>query len=81
MKRPPFEETWQAIGASPLFALTLTLLAYLVGIFLMILGTEWLASGRLPVAAGLWWLLLPMLALGVWLYLRDGRVAKSWWQR
>ena len=34
MKRPPFEETWQAIGASPLFALTLTLLAYLAGMWL-----------------------------------------------
>ena len=58
----------------------LAFLAYLVGIFLMILGTQWLAEGKLPVAAGLWWLLLPMLGLGVWLYLRDGRIAKAWWQ-
>ena len=47
----------------------------------VILGTEWLAAGRLPVAAGLWWLLLPMLALGAWLYARDGRVARPWRRR
>ncbi len=62
-------------------ALLLAFLAYLVGVFLMILGTEWLATGRLPIAAGLWWLVLPMLALGTWLYARDGRVAKTWWRR
>ena len=62
-------------------ALLLAFLAYLVGVFLMILGTEWLAAGRLPVAAGLWWLLLPMLALGAWLYARDGRVARPWRRR
>ena len=56
-------------------------LAYLVSIFLMILGTQWLAEGSIPVALGLWWLLLPMLALGIWLYARDGRVAKPWWRR
>ena len=38
-------------------------------------------SGSLPAALGLWWLLLPMLALGIWLYARDGRVAKPWWRR
>ena len=42
----------------------LAFLAYLVGIFLMMLGTQWIAEGRLPTAAGLWWLLLPMLGLG-----------------
>ena len=59
----------------------LAFLAYLVGIFMMILGTQWLAEGNIPVAFGLWWLLLPMLGLGVWLYARDGRVAKAWWRR
>jgi lipopolysaccharide export system permease protein len=62
-------------------SLLLAFLAYLVGIFMMVLGTQWLADGTLPPAAGLWWLLLPMLALGAWLYLRDGRVAKPWWRR
>jgi lipopolysaccharide export system permease protein len=50
--------------------------AYLVGIFLMMLGTQWLADGTLPAVAGLWWLLLPMLGLGAWLYARDGRIAR-----
>lgn len=62
-------------------AMLMAFLAYLVGIFMMVLGTQWLADGTLPRAAGLWWLLLPMLALGGWLYLRDGRVAKPWWRR
>jgi len=62
-------------------SMLLAFLAYLVGVFLMILGTQWLAEGRIPVMFGLWWLLLPMLALGIWLYARDGRVAKPWWRR
>ena len=62
-------------------SMLMAFLAYLVGIFMMLLGTQWLADGTLPPAAGLWWLLLPMLALGVWLYLRDGRIAKPWWRR
>ena len=59
----------------------LAFLAYLVGIFMMMLGTQWIAEGRVPGAVGLWWLLLPMLALGLWLYVRDGRVARAWWRR
>jgi lipopolysaccharide export system permease protein len=51
-------------------------LAYLVGMNLATLGTEWLATGKLPAALGLWWLLLPLLALGIWFYLRDGRPAR-----
>lgn len=62
-------------------AMLLAFLAYLVGIFLMLLGTQWLADGTLPMLAGLWWLVLPMLALGGWLYARDGRVARRWWSR
>ena len=62
-------------------SMIMAFLAYLVGIFMMLLGTQWLADGTLPPAAGLWWLLLPMLALGIWLYARDGRIAKPWWRR
>lgn len=54
----------------------LAFLAYLVGVFLMMLGTDWLAAGKLPAALGLWWLVLPLLAAGVWFYLRDGHVAR-----
>jgi lipopolysaccharide export system permease protein len=56
-------------------------LAYLVGMNLATLGTEWLATGRLPAALGLWWLLLPLLALGIWSYLRDGRPPRRRWRR
>jgi lipopolysaccharide export system permease protein len=62
-------------------SMLLAFLAYLCGVFLMMLGTQWLAAGTLPTAAGLWWLLLPMLALGAWLYARDGRIARPWWRR
>ena len=62
-------------------SMLLAFLAYMVGVFLMILGTQWLADGVVPAAFGLWWLLLPMLALGIFLYARDGRVAKPWWRR
>ena len=51
-------------------------LAYLLGMNLAMLGTGWLAAGKLPLAAGLWWLLLPLLALGAWMYFGDGRMAR-----
>ena len=51
-------------------------LAYLVGMDLMLLGTDWLGDGKLPMAAGLWWLVLPLLALGLWFYFGDGRLAR-----
>jgi lipopolysaccharide export system permease protein len=53
-------------------------LAYLVGMNLTILGTEWLASGKLPLAAGLWWLVLPLLLLSAWMYFTDGRMRRAW---
>jgi len=52
-------------------------LAYLVGMNLMWMGTDWLAKGKLPLAAGLWWLLLPLLAFATWAYLRDGRMRRA----
>jgi lipopolysaccharide export system permease protein len=50
--------------------------AYLFGTMLMLVGTDMLGSGKLPMAAGLWWLLLPLLAAGAWLYARDGSVRR-----
>src|SRR5690606_35690103 len=44
----------------------LGLLAYLLSMMLMLLGTDWLADGKLPAAVGLWWLVLPLLAVGTW---------------
>lgn len=51
-------------------------LAYLFGMNLMLLGTDRLGSGKLPMAVGLWWLLLPLLAVGAWFYFADGRVRR-----
>jgi lipopolysaccharide export system permease protein len=56
-------------------------LAYLVGMNLATLGTEWLATGKLPAALGLWWLLLPLLVLGTWFYMRDGRPPRRRWRK
>ena len=52
-------------------------LAYMVGMNLVYLGSDWLAKGKLPLAAGLWWLLLPLLAFATWAYLRDGRMRSA----
>jgi lipopolysaccharide export system permease protein len=52
-------------------------LAYLFGTNMMLLGTDWLGSGKLPMAAGLWWLVIPMLLAGMWMYFTDGRMRRS----
>jgi lipopolysaccharide export system permease protein len=41
-----------------------------------VLGTRWIADGKVPAALGLWWLLLPVLGFAAWLYIRDGRVKR-----
>ncbi|HET7125781.1 MAG TPA: LPS export ABC transporter permease LptF [Lysobacter sp.] len=51
-------------------------LAYLFGMNLMSLGTDWLGSGKVPMVVGLWWLLLPLLGAGAWFYFADGRVRR-----
>ena len=56
--------------------LLLAFLAYLVSTNMLYLGTQWLAEGKVPALAGLWWLSLPMLALAAWLYFRDGQVGR-----
>ena len=62
-------------------AMLLAFLAYLVSIFLLMIGTQWLAEGKLPIMLGLWWLVVPLLLLSAWLYARDGRIARVWWRR
>ncbi|WP_145481481.1 LPS export ABC transporter permease LptF [Stenotrophomonas rhizophila] len=54
----------------------LAFLAYMVGTNLMFIGTRWIADGKLPANLGLWWLSLPLLALAIWMYLRDGRLSR-----
>lgn len=67
-RSPPRQARWGRI--------ILGLLAYVFGVNLMLLGTNGLASGKLPTMLGLWWLVLPLLALGAWMYFGDGRVAR-----
>jgi lipopolysaccharide export system permease protein len=52
-------------------------LAYLFGTNMMLLGTDWLGSGKLPMSAGLWWLVGPLLLVGLWMYFTDGRMRRS----
>lgn len=52
------------------------LLIYINAMALLMLGKGWLATGVLPAAAGLWWLLLPMALLAAWLFFRDGRLRR-----
>jgi lipopolysaccharide export system permease protein len=47
-------------------------LAYVLGMNLLILGSSWIAAGKIPGWLGLWWLHLPALALAIWLFRRDG---------
>lgn len=49
-------------------------LAYMLGMNLMIVGTDWIGDGKVPVALGLWWLVLPVLAFSTWMYFTDGRL-------
>ena len=64
-RSPPRQARWGRILVG--------LLAYVFGLNLMLLGTNALESGRLPAPLGLWWLVLPLLALGLWMYFTDGR--------
>lgn len=52
---------------------------YLLAAQLMLLGKQWLGSGKIPIAFGLWWLVVPLLALALWSYFRDGNPGK--WRR
>ncbi|WP_313347851.1 LPS export ABC transporter permease LptF [Stenotrophomonas sp.] len=54
----------------------LAFLAYMVGMNLMFIGTRWIADGKLSGTVGLWWLSLPLLALAIWMYLRDGKLSR-----
>ena len=67
-RSPPRQARWGRIMVG--------LLAYVFGVNLMALGTNGLASGKVPAAVGLWWLVLPLLALGAWMYFDDGRVKR-----
>ncbi|MFC3551505.1 LPS export ABC transporter permease LptF [Lysobacter cavernae] len=52
-------------------------LAYLIGQNLMMAGRGWLEDGKIAGFLGLWWLVLPALAIALWLYFRDGRLGRA----
>jgi len=52
-------------------------LAYLVGMNLMLLGTDWLGDDKIPAWMGLWWLVLPLLGIAAWMYFTDGRMKRT----
>lgn len=51
-------------------------LAYLIGFNFMMMGTGWIEDGKIPSLLGLWWLSLPLLAVSLWMYLRDGSLGR-----
>ncbi|MGY1425734.1 LPS export ABC transporter permease LptF [Lysobacter sp. A289] len=51
--------------------------AYLIGMNLVLMGEDWLVTGRIAPALGLWWLVLPLLGGSLWLYFNDGRMRRS----
>lgn len=56
--------------------LALGFLIYLFGMFLMLLGTQWLEDDKIPAMLGLWWLLVPLLVAAIWMYARDGAIKR-----
>ena len=68
-RSPPRQARWGRI--------ILGFLAYVMGMNLMLLGTDWLADGTLPSILGMWWLVLPLLGFALWLYFGDGRMKRA----
>lgn len=52
-------------------------LSYMFGMNLMLMGTKWLEKGKISAELGLWWLVLPLLAVALWLYFTDGRMRRA----
>ncbi len=50
---------------------------YLLAMQMMLLGKQWIGSGKIPMALGLWWLVVPLLVLAFWAYFRDGNPGRA----
>ncbi len=61
----------QSPRSSPVGRLLIAVLTYLVLVNLMTLSRVSIASGKLPAAIGMWWVLLPVFALGAILFARQ----------
>ena len=51
-------------------------LAYLIGQNLMTAGRGWLEDGKIATGLGLWRLIVPIMAIALWLYFTDGRLGR-----
>jgi lipopolysaccharide export system permease protein len=51
-------------------------LAYLIGQNLMTAGRGWLEDGKIASGLGLWWLVVPIMAIALWLYFTDGHLGR-----
>ncbi|MCZ8318651.1 MAG: LPS export ABC transporter permease LptF [Lysobacteraceae bacterium] len=54
--------------------LIIAVLAYVLGMNLLVLGKAWLGAGQLPPAIGLWWLHVPVFAVAAIAIAREGRL-------
>jgi lipopolysaccharide export system permease protein len=54
--------------------LILAVSGYFAGMNLLIIGASYLGKGDIPAWLGLWWLHLPLFAIAMWLFLRDGKL-------
>ena len=52
-------------------------LLYMVAFDLMLLSRNWIEDGKIPGGLGMWWISIPLLIAGAWMYFRDGRMKKS----
>ncbi|KAA2284991.1 LPS export ABC transporter permease LptF [Arenimonas fontis] len=52
------------------------ILIYVNAMALLVLGKGWLADGSIAAGLGLWWVLVPLLSLSLWWFLRDGRLRR-----
>jgi lipopolysaccharide export system permease protein len=53
--------------------LIIAVMIYLIGMNLMIVGTNFINEGTLPAWLGLWWLHVPLFAFAFWLFWQDGK--------
>jgi len=61
----------QAPRTSPIGRILIAVLAYLIIMNLMTLGRSFIASGKLPALAGMWWILVPVFLGAAWAFVRQ----------
>ena len=61
----------QAPRSSPVGRILVAVLAYLIIVNLMTLARMFIASGKLPALAGMWWVLVPVFIGAAWVFARQ----------